>query len=255
VEFIKITAQGNDYIYIDTRKYPIKEETRSDLARRLSDRHFGIGSDGVVFLEASEESDIRMKMYNADGSVGKMCGNAFRSVVYLLTQEKKQEKYLVDTDSGKRSGWLETEPDIVTVSMGNIEQFDQTDDSEGSVFLVGIGNRHLVRIVEDLPAINVEEEVKLYRQEMAETDLNYEFVGVIGEDSLRIIIYENGSGLTLACGTGAVASAYTCRQEGLVSGDRIKVMMPGGEVIVELGGDEIFLSGRVQEVFRGSIEI
>ncbi len=255
MEFIKITAQGNDYIYIDLRKGQFKGEISGEIVRRLSDRHFGIGSDGVVFLSESEEADIRMKMYNADGSVGKMCGNALRSVVYLLTQEKKQEKYLVDTDSGRRKGWLETEPDIVKVSMGNIEQFDQTDDSEGSVFLVGIGNRHLVRIVEDLTAINVEEEVKIYRQEMAETDLNYEFAGVFGEDSLRIIIYENGSGITLACGTGAVASAYTCRQEGLVNSDRIKVMMPGGEVIVEMGEDEIYLSGRVQEVFRGSIEI
>jgi len=255
IEFIKITAQGNDYIYIDRRQNCIDIADIRDFVARLSDRHFGIGSDGVVFLDTCEQADVRMEMYNADGSRGRMCGSALRSVVYLQSMIESKAEYSVLTDSGLRKGWLEKGTTLVKVEMGKVVQYEEIVDDSSSLFLVDIGNLHIVKIVEELSEFDLLAEVQKQENELEEKDVNREFVEISGADTVTMKVFELGSGFTLACGTGAVASAYTCRMEGMVSGDAIKVNMPGGEVIVTVEKEEIYLTGNVQEVFRGSIEI
>lgn len=255
VEFIKITAQGNDYIYIDRRNSGIEFASISDIVVRLSDRHFGIGSDGVVFLENTESADVQMAMYNADGSRGKMCGSALRSVVYLLAQEEFKTEYIVLTDSGLRKGWVQPGTAIVKVEMGKVMQYEEIVNGDSSLYLVDVGNLHIVKLVEDLAALDIMSEIHQQEKEIDEQQVNREFVEICGADAITMKVDELGSGFTLACGTGASASAYTSRMEGKVSGDEIKVNMPGGEVKVSFSDQEIYLAGEVQEVFRGRIEI
>ncbi|MCF7911691.1 MAG: diaminopimelate epimerase [Candidatus Cloacimonetes bacterium] len=255
LEFIKITAQGNDYIYIDRRTSSFEPGDIKEIVVKLSDRHFGIGSDGVVFLTDSTEADVRMEMYNADGSRGAICGSALRSVVYLLAQAKEQAEYSILTDSGLRRGWLDKASGQVKVGMGNVMQYDEIHIDNDSLYLVDVGNRHLVKIVDRLSELDLPAEISEQENELDKKDVNREFVEISGADSVTMKVYELGSGFTLACGSGAVAAAYTCRQEGKVMGDEIRVLMPGGEVLVTMGDDELYLTGEVQEVFRGNIEI
>lgn len=255
LEFIKMTAQGNDYVYIDKRKTALNGFDIKDLVIRLSDRHFGIGSDGVVFLDNSEGADIRMEMYNSDGSRGRMCGSALRSLIYLLSQEKDQQEYIIATDSGLRKGWLISDDGMVKVEMGKVMQYDQIEDDEEFIFLVNVGNRHIVKIFDDISELDILSEIARQASLVDEKEINHEFVEITGGDSINMQVFESGSGITLACGTGAVASAYTCRQEGHVAGDEIRVSMPGGEVIVSFDSEEIYLTGLVKIVFRGIIEV
>ena len=255
LEFIKMTAQGNDYIYIDKRKTVLNDLDIQDLVIRLSDRHFGIGSDGVVFLNESSDADLRMEMYNADGSRGKMCGSALRSVIYLLSLEKEQQEYSVATDSGLRKGWLVGDDGMVKVEMGKVMQYDQIEDEDDYLFLIDVGNRHAVKIFDDISELDLLAEIQRQENFLEDKAVNHEFVEIIGGDSINMQVYELGSGFTLACGTGAVASAYTSRQEGQVVGDEIKVSMSGGEVMVSFESDEIYLTGKVKIVFRGIIEV
>ena len=255
LEFIKMTAQGNDYVYIDKRKTALNGVDIKDLVIKLSDRHFGIGSDGVVFLHESSEADLRMEMYNADGSRGKMCGSALRSLIYLLSKETNQHEYTVATDSGIRKGWLKSAAGMVKVEMGKVMEYNQIEDEDDFIYLVDVGNRHAVKIFDDIDEMNFLEEIKRQENFLEDRAINHEFVEITGGDSLNMQVYELGSGFTLACGTGAVAAAYTSRQEGLVAGEEIKVSMPGGEVTVSFDSEEIYLTGIVQIVFRGLIEV
>jgi len=255
LDFIKITAQGNDYIYIDRRKTMINDSDINDLVIRLSDRHFGIGSDGVVFLNESSDVDLRMEMYNSDGSRGKMCGSALRSMIYLLSKEKSKQEYVISTDSGLRKGWLISDDGLVKVEMGKVMQYDQIEDEDDYLFLVDVGSRHVVKIFDDISELDLSAEIKRQENFLSDKAVNHEFVEITGGDSINMQVYELGSGFTLACGTGAVASAYSSRQEGQVAGDEIKVSMPGGEVTVSFDSEEIYLTGIVKIVFRGIIEV
>jgi diaminopimelate epimerase len=252
IEFTKMAAQGNDYIYIDNRTDEIKlrESERSRLARQLSERHFGIGSDGVVWLVKSMIADCGMLMYNADGSRGTMCGSALRCVVYLLFKENNRIENTVQTDSGIRIGWCEPKSEVVKVTMGKVENFKQAGEKE---YIVDAGNRHLVRFVDDLELIDLSQQVKTGRI-LEGSGFNYEYAQ-ISDNSIKLKIYERGSGITLACGTGAVAAAYAGWRSGRLNKKAVTVKMPGGEVQIELREKEIYLTGQVKEVYWGRIEI
>lgn len=251
IEFVKITAQGNDYIYIDNRQdeYPLGEGEKREIAIKWSRRRFDIGSDGVVWLERSVDHDCRMEMYNADGSRGKMCGSALRSVVYLLGKEKPERDFLVETDSGLRLGRV-FESGHVRVNMGEVSLEKEIGDQ---TYLVNVGNLHIVKIVEDIESIDLEAEKRMLRIDEG-SGYNYEYA-MIGENHLKIKIYEQGSGITFACGTGAAACGYLVIERGLVKGNEIVVEMPGGEVEIKKIGKEIYLTGKVKEVYWGWREI
>ena len=253
LKFCKITAQGNDYIYIDERSQKIDDDKRQELVKKLSNRRFGVGSDGVVFLQQTEFADIRMKMFNSDGSVGKMCGSALRSVVYLLSKEKEQAEYVVSTDSGIRKGWLTENGTSICVEMGRIIEYTRQNDTAGTYYIVNIGNLHKVWISEILDAIRINSLIEMEQASGGER-YNLEFVEVFSSELIKIRIFESGSGFTYACGSGAAASAFVCIMEKKVSGNKIKVKMPGGEVSVEFRDEKLFLTGKVKLIFKGIIE-
>jgi diaminopimelate epimerase len=253
-KFIKMTAQGNDYIFLDRQDCVSESLESPQIVQRLSSRHFGIGGDGVVFIYCSKVADARMRMYNADGSLGMMCGSALRCVVSIMAQKYEKREYLIETDSGARRGWIDGESGIVKVEMGNIAEFEKIE-TEGTVYQLKVGNRHRIQITDSIDEIELGEKINSLRYLPGWKDTNFEFVEITGADRIRIIIYERGSGKTLACGTGAVASAYTCHREGFISGECVTVSMPGGDVLVEITSSVAYLSGSVIEVFRGEIEL
>lgn len=250
-EFVKITAQGNDYIYFDLRNEEPEEFDWSKESIKLSERHFGIGSDGLVLLERSEVADVKMTMYNADGSLGLMCGSALRSVIYLLSKEGIKEKYRVETSSGIRSGWISSEGGAsnVTVEMGTPNILSREKGSKEQLILVDTGNIHQVRYLSDIDDFDLEKRMASLLKE--DESWNYEFIEIDTPDMIRMQVWENGSGATLACGTGAVASVSAGWEAGLLKKARIKVIMPGGFVYVEKREEDLLLTGIVEEIYRG----
>lgn len=248
MQFVKMTAQGNDYIYIDERHLEsvTEEAERVMLAKRLSSRHFGIGGDGVVWLHNSSVADAKMLMYNADGSRGKMCGSALRCVVYLLSKSCVKQEYTVETDAGIRSGKI-IDNGQIKVNMGTVNKIEQLTENE---YLVDVGNLHIVRIVDNLKAIDMKEEIRKGRIDL-HSEFNYEYAEE-NEQGLVIKIYERGSGLTLACGTGASASAMVYNKRKRDAAEKLKIEMPGGEVWASVIDNEIFLEGEVEEIFMGN---
>jgi len=233
--FIKMHGLGNDYVYIDC----FQAETAGviagldvcALARRVSDRHRGIGSDGLVLIQPSESADVRMRMFNADGSEGLMCGNAARCVgKYAYEHGLCGERMTLETASGIRHLVIHTHAgrvDSVTVEMGT-----------------RLGNPHQVFITEESV-----DRIALH----AVRDTNAEWVNVLNRREIRMRVWERGSGETQACGTGACAAAVEAMDRGL-TGSCVTVHMPGGDV--EVRRDEegvIYLTGSATEVFRGEL--
>jgi diaminopimelate epimerase len=248
--FIKMHGLGNDYVYIDcfsktTADYIAKADL-SALARRVSNRHFGIGSDGLVLILPSKEADAKMRIFNADGSEAEMCGNAIRCVAkYLyeggLCHETKME---IATLAGIRSLSLHVaneKVDQVTVNMGMPKVAPCTiadgDDPIGYTS-VNMGNPHAV----------------FFRDTISQLppDTNVEFVRVCNGHELDVRVIERGSGETLACGTGACASAVAAIFHGLTE-RTVTVHLPGGDLTIRWTSNQspVFMTGPATEVFRG----
>lgn len=265
IEFVKYQAAGNDYIYIDCRNR--KKFNYSELAKKLSDRHFGIGGDGVVFILESDVADCKMRMFNADGSEGQMCGNAVRSVAKYMRDYTKMngESIKIETASGIKI--IECLENKFTANMGKVSFFDhnfrtKSNDTKAEIeidgklffpYLVSVGNPHAVIFekVGDFYKIGA----SIENSRLFKGGINVEFVEAIN-DYLEVKVWERGSGRTLACGTGACAVAFSAIQEG--SGKRNewqKIKMEGGFLEVLINSNDVaFLRGEVVEVFRGEFE-
>ncbi|MCF7920665.1 MAG: diaminopimelate epimerase [Candidatus Cloacimonetes bacterium] len=255
IKFRKLTAQGNDYIYIDLRAEGIGNRDWSETAKKLSDRHFGIGADGLVLMLASEAGDVKMRMFNADGSEGKMCGSALRAIVYILEEETGKAEFLVETASGLHKGWkmvIDGEK-MVAVSLGQATLESKQSDDDGLLCYVNIGNRHQVRYLNDIDGFDLNARMQELLPEFEGEDWNYEFIEIDKGNMIRMEVWENGSGATLACGTGAGASVFAGWETGRLPKGRIKVSMPGGYVYIEKQSDELILIGGIIEVFRGEL--
>ena len=231
--FIKMHGLGNDYIYVDCFRsetaQKIAEADLSALAQRVSDRHFGIGSDGLVLILPSKVADARMRIFNADGSEAEMCGNAARCIAkYACENGLSGDTMTLETLAGikhlavhKQVGKV----DFVTVQMGT-----------------ELGNPHKVFIADEPVEKIAVFEIK---------DTNTEWVNVLNRREIRMRVWERGSGETMACGTGACAAAIETMNKGLTDPE-VLVHMPGGDVTVRR--DEqgiIYLTGPATEVFRG----
>ena len=248
--FIKMHGIGNDYVYIDCFQKPTTEVlAKTDLpalARRVSDRHFGIGSDGLVLILPSKEADAKMRIFNADGSEAEMCGNAIRCVAKYLYESRLCTKtgMEIETLAGVRSLSLQVSKGIVrqvTVNMGipKIEKDIFLPHTYPHLYYkVNMGNPHAVFFCEPLPWLP--------------EDTNVEFVSVRNEKELDVHVIERGSGETLACGTGACASAVAAISQGLTE-RTMTVHLPGGELIIEWKSDTdpVYMTGSATEVFRG----
>ncbi len=252
-DFIKMHGQGNDYVYF--KDLPINLDF-SDLAIKTSDRHFGIGSDGIVVINSTPNADVEMRMWNNDGSEAEMCGTALRSVCYLIFKNTGKKEMSVLTKSGLKKGIIE-EDLSVTVNMGTpsvlSEKVELLIDSipfQGAY--ISMGNPHFVIYDHSLSIDQINYYgSKLEMHSFFKDRANIEFVQIISKNEINVMVWERGSGITLACGTGASASAYFGMKLFNLDND-IKVQLPGGFVRVFLDKDEqLYLNGNIKITCEG----
>ncbi len=258
LDFFKMQAQGNDYIYFNLMDKPIPQTDFAKLAINLSKRNFSIGSDGIVLILNSETCDAKMSMFNADGSEGLMCGSALRCVSYYLSQKFGKNEISVETLSGIKSGLvIDKNKKLVTINLG-IPKFIQEEDlmiNDHTGNLISVGNPHFVVFKDSLPENIAEKQGQSIEKAANFPDgINVEFVQIINKNEIKMKVWERGSGVTLACGTGAGAATFCGIKKGFLSSP-VTMQMPGGSVTVELKKADIFLTGTVEHVFSGSIEI
>lgn len=281
MRFVKFHGAGNDYIYVDARKSSSGGQNRDwpEVARRVSDRHFGIGSDGLILLRDSDVADARMQMFNSDGSEGLMCGNGIRCLVrFGLDVDALRDginSFDIETASGVlnvRPIWSGDQMTRASVSMGaprlsaaeipvDVEGvgsrvFDHPLAAAGHNLLlscVSMGNPHAVMFLEspvdDFPLTEVGPMVE--RNPVFPEGVNFEIVNVINRGKIKVRVWERGSGITLACGTGACAAVVASQLKGYVD-DEVSVELPGGELTVIWPGEgDVILEGPVARVFEG----
>ena len=262
MQFTKMEGLGNDYIYLDCMK-----ETPADLpglAVRLSDRHFGVGADGLICIGPGRGGDFSMEMYNADGSRGAMCGNGIRCVGKYVYDRRLTRKtcLTIDTDSGPRGLELQVRSgavEQVAVNMGEAVVYPEVQlRMEGAGFRVvqvGIGNPHGVIFCPDPDLVALEQLGPMLEGHPALRERsNIEFVACPGWEEIKLRVWERGSGATLACGTGACAAFAVARREGRC-GQRVRAALPGGALELEQRGDQIWMTGPARTVFEGEIDL
>ena len=265
--FIKMHGLGNDYIYIDCFQPDtaalIEKSDLPELARRVSDRHFGIGSDGLVLILPSEEADVKMRIFNADGSEAQMCGNAIRCVGKYLYESGMcpRPRLFVETLSGIRMLVLQVlngKVGSVAVNMGvpAIRSDMVMKDADPIGFTtVNMGNPHAVFFRE---TVMPDEELAVVGRRVGThphfpEGTNVEFVRVRNKKELDVRVWERGSGVTLACGTGACAAAVSAIWHGWTERDVI-VHLPGGDLEIrwETNTQSVYMTGPATEVFHGT---
>jgi diaminopimelate epimerase len=266
ITFTKMHGAGNDYIYVNTMAYPL--ENPEELAIRWSAPHTGIGSDGLVLIGTSGKADFSMRIFNADGSEAMMCGNASRCIGKYVYETGLTDKETVtlETLSGIKELRLKISPNgsvsEVTVDMG-IPEINGTPlelEAGGQTYTgtsVSMGNPHLIIFVNDIDKIDLPAIGPLLEHHPLFPDrTNVEFVQVLKEDEVRMRVWERGSGITQACGTGACATAVA----GIISGKtkrKTKVIMDGGPLTIQWdeSSGKVFMTGEAVTVFEGTIKI
>ena len=275
MKFTKMQGLGNDYVYVNCLKE--KVESPSEMARRVSDRHFGVGSDGLILICPSECADFEMKMYNADGSRGEMCGNGIRCVGkyvydYGLTD---QTEISVETLGGIKHLSLTVEEGkvaLVKVDMGSPifvpEQIPvkvegdhavnvpiSVDGDEYRMTCVSMGNPHAVVYLDDIQNMEIEKiGPKFEHHSCFPNRVNTEFARVLDRETVEMRVWERGSGETLACGTGACAVAVASMVNGLTE-DCVTVQLLGGNLKIEWDREKnvVYMTGPATVVFDGEL--
>lgn len=278
MKFTKMHGIGNDYIYFNCLEKEI--ENPEELSIKLSDRHFGVGGDGIVLILPSDKADFRMRMFNADGSEGKMCGNATRCIgkyVYDKGITDKKEITL-ETLSGIKTLKLsvneKNKVESVEVNMGEailkaseipvksdkekvINERIKIADSEYNITCVSMGNPHCVVYMDEIDKLDLEKlGPKFENDSIFPERVNTEFIKVIDENTLKMRVWERGSGETWACGTGACAAVVSSVLNGYCKYDTpIKIKLLGGELTIKfMKNGLVYMSGPAEFVFEGSIE-
>ena len=280
MKFTKMHGCGNDYIYIDGAAQLISEADKPGVVRFLSDRHFGVGGDGVIFINPSDEADFEMEMYNADGSRSEMCGNGIRCVAkYVydkgLTDQRQLSivsagsvKYLeltVDQEnkvSGVKvnMGKPVLEPASIPVALSGERAVDvpiRVGGGEYRMTCVSMGNPHAVVFVENVGEMDLEQIGPLFEgHEWFPNRVNTEFVEIVDRRHVKMRVWERGTGETLACGTGCCATAVACVLNGLTE-DQVTVRVLGGEIRITWDREEnlVYMTGPAATVFEGEIPI
>lgn len=274
MKFTKMQGIGNDYVYVNCLQETI--ENPSELAKKISDRHYGVGSDGLIMINPSDKADFEMEMYNADGSRGEMCGNGIRCVAkyvydYGLTDKTSISvetlagiKYLdltvedgkvvlVKVDMGKPMLRPEEVP-VVSEKEEVIDEPITVDGQEYRMTCVSMGNPHaVVFIYQDVKEFPLETVgVKFENHERFPKRVNTEFVNVLDRHTAQMRVWERGSGETLACGTGACAVAVACALNGLTE-DEVTVKLLGGDLQIKWDREKntVYMTGPAEVVFDG----
>jgi diaminopimelate epimerase len=276
IKFTKMQGAGNDYIYVNTLKHPIADPVRTSI--RWSSCHTGIGSDGLVLIGKSAKADFSMRIFNADGSEAMMCGNASRCIGKYVYDNKLTQKEVItlETLSGIKILKLHTENGLVeevTVDMdlpllANSRQINTPDGKmlaktitvDGKEYkgtFVCMGNPHLVIFIDDIKNVNLPAiGPKLENHPLFPERTNVEFVEVLPDGSLRMRVWERGSGITMACGTGACATAVAAYLNHK-AGRKSRVRMDGGDLQIHWNETDghVYMTGPAVKVFDGEIEI
>lgn len=284
MKFTKMHGCGNDYIYVNCFEETVEDFNKTAL--KVSDRHFGIGSDGLIAICPSDVADCKMRMFNSDGTEGKMCGNAIRCVAKYVYDNKMIDRttITVDTLSGIKTLVLDVEDDkvkTVVVDMGEpsldpaaipMAIPDHTGETalnvpiritvDGQTFDyqitgVSMGNPHGVVFVEDVHALNLEKIGPQFEHHPYFPDrVNTEFVDIIDRQNIHMRVWERGSGETLACGTGSCASVVACIANGYTD-HRVTVHLLGGDLLIEYDEvhNRVFMTGPATTICTGEIDV
>ena len=274
IKFTKMHGLGNDYVYIDVTKENL--ENPSELSKYISDRHFGVGSDGLILICPSDKADFRMRMFNSDGSEAEMCGNGIRCVGKFVYDKKLTDKTLVtiETKAGIKTLKLNVKDekvDTVRVDMGTpILESEKipviTDekiaqnlrlnalDKSFDFTCVSMGNPHAVTVVDNLSDFDVKKYGSILEiNEVFPNKTNVEFVEIKDPENIKMRVWKGGAGETLACGTGACASVVACNLNGLTKRS-VNVELLGGNLNIELGEDNhVYMTGPAVTVFEGEL--
>jgi len=277
MRFTKMQGCGNDYVYVNCFKESVEDGFKT--AIKVSNRHFGIGSDGLILIKPSCKADFMMDMYNADGSRSQMCGNGIRCVAKYVYDYGLTDKRNISVETGAGIKYLDLKVEEgrvteVTVDMGTPitapELIPVVSDRERIVAMpitvggisyemtcVSMGNPHAIVFVDDTKSIDIERIGPLFENHaMFPERTNTEFIHVIDRHTIDMRVWERGSGETLACGTGACASVYACILNELTE-DEVRVRLLGGELKIKYDRDKntIFMTGPAVTVFEGEIYV
>ena len=281
MKFTKMHGCGNDYVYVDCTEHMLANPSAAAIA--VSDRHFGVGGDGLILICPSDKADFRMAMYNADGSEGSMCGNGIRCVAKFVYDKGLTDKTTlnIETKAGIKTLELTVEDGKVSLVQVNMGMPDfraeavpvvglgrevpglgegvvgQTVTVAGkpwTMTCLSMGNPHAVVWVDDVASLPLEQIGPAFEHAPYFPDrVNTEFVQVLNDHEINMRVWERGSGETLACGTGACASVAACYLNGR-TGTQVMVHLRGGDLAVELGEDGcIYMTGPATTVFEGEI--
>lgn len=275
MKFTKMNGCGNDYVYING--FVENVENPKELAKKVSDRHFGIGSDGLIFIVPSDKADFCMRMFNADGSEGEMCGNGIRCVAKYVYDHKMTDKteISVETKAGIKYLDLTVEDGKVTkvkVDMGEpilepkkipvrsekkrvVNEPIAVAERTWNMTCVSMGNPHAVVFVEDTGSLEIEKYGPLFENhELFPNRTNTEFVQVLNRNEINMLVWERGSGETLACGTGTCASVVACILNDFTD-EKVLVHLLGGDLEIEYEKttNHVFMTGPAETVFEGEL--
>ena len=280
MKFTKMQGCGNDYVYINGAVESIPEEKKPELVRLLSNRNFGVGSDGVIFINPHEAADFEMEMYNADGTRSEMCGNGIRCVAKYVYDKGLTDHKNVSIISAGKIKYLELTTDednkvvSVRVNMGapilepeeipvktagdtaiNVPIFVQ--GKEYRMTCVSMGNPHAILFVEnvaDLPLAQIGPDFE--NHELFPRRTNTEFVQIVDRQHVKMRVWERGTGETLACGTGCCATTVACVLNGLTE-EEVEVEVLGGKIQIKWDRQEnlVYMTGPAEIVFEGEMNI
>ena len=273
MKFTKMEGCGNDYVYVNGFDYKI--DNPNELSKKVSDRHFGIGSDGLIIINPSNVADFKMSMYNADGSEGKMCGNGIRCVAKFVYDYGMTDKDVitVETLSGIKTLKLTIDKgkvSLVRVDMGMpiirakdvpviseketvIDEPIEILGKQYNITCVSMGNPHAVTFIEDTEHFDIEKIGSCFENHHMFPDrINTEFIQIIDRNTIKMRVWERGSGETLACGTGACASVVACVLNNLTE-NKVTVKLLGGDLEIEYNEDEntVYMTGPARIAFTG----
>lgn len=281
LNFIKMHGAGNDYIYVDGMKYQIPDESAA--AKKLSDRHFSIGGDGLIIIKKGSVADYEMVMYNADGSRGAMCGNGIRCVAKYLFDEgytNNEKEFTIESMGAIKHikvNVIDGKAVSARVNMGKpilkasdipvnfngekcVNQPVTFTDREFNMTCVSMGNPHAVMFIDEHPSefdLNKYGSIAEQYTSLFPDRVNAEFAKIIDRENIEMRVYERGAGETLACGTGACATAVSAILNGYCD-NKVTVHLLGGDLLIEWSGNEndsVIMTGPAEYAFTGTVEI
>jgi diaminopimelate epimerase len=275
LQFNKVQGLGNDFILVNDLNRRLNPNRFSALAVKICHRHFGVGADGLVLLLPSDKADVRMRIFNSDGSEAEMCGNAIRCVAKYLYEHGlvEQEKIRVETLAGTITPGIIAENGVVKlvrVDMGEpwlqrgqipmlgppgkvLDELLTVDGADYRVTAVSMGNPHCVIFVPEVDRVLLQQAgPRIENHPVFPRKTNVEFVQILNRDEIKMKVWERGAGETMACGTGACAAAVACILNGY-TGSKVTVRLAAGNLLIEWAGDNrVYMTGPADEVFSGT---